>query len=257
MQTVAVAGASLSSLSLGEGPAVVLLHGLALGNMASWYSRFALPLARHRQVLLYDQRGHGESSCSRDGYDLATQVDDLEHVLAHYGIARVALAGHSMGALIALAFACRHPERVERLCLLDAPWPAARWIAPSLCMEATPQALTQVLAAGLDLPPGRRRERLRARLQALLQETSLVAAVQAMHGDEMLGFARLHMPLRLLYGRHSPCRAAADSLLTQLPAAQLFEIEAGHYLLEEAPAQVAVQLQDFFAPDALEMHDGS
>ena len=254
MQTVAVAGASLSTLSLGEGPAVALLHGLALGNMASWYSRIALPLAQRRQVLLYDQRGHGDSSRSQSGYDLATQVDDLEHVLAHYGIARVALAGHSMGALIALAFACRHPQRVERLCLLDAPWPAARWIAPSLHTDVQAADLARVLDAGLSLPPGRRRERLYARLQALLQETSLVAAVQAMHGEEAACFPRLHMPLRLLYGRRSPCRAAADSLLAHLPAAQLVEVEGGHYLLEEAPAEVEAQLQDFLAAEA---KDGS
>ncbi len=250
LQRVAVEGATLSTLSLGQGHPLLLLHGLALGNMASWYAPIALTLAQQAQVLLYDLRGHGDSTRSAEGYDLATQVEDLCAVLAHYALDTIDLAGHSVGALIALAFACRYPQRVRRLMLLDAPWPAATWVAPSLHAGAAALLHQQ---GGQDA--GRRGQRRLQRLQGLLCETSLVAAVAAMRGEDVDDFHRLQMPVRLLYGRHSPCRQAADELCRHLPQASLHELEAGHYLLEEAAAEVCAHMQNYFYAE--EGRDGS
>lgn len=250
MDSIAVAGARLSSLTLGQGPAVVMLHGLTVGNMASWYSAIASPLSASRRVVLYDQRGHGDSSVPASGFDLDTQAEDLQAVLAHYGLDEgpVDLVGHSMGALIVLHYALRLPQRVRRLVLVDAPMPARDYIAPSLLGAHTREALAEwvdrELAVAAKLS-GRRRVRLQQRLAALFFETTLLQDVLAMGAEPDSLLSRLQLPVLLIYGRRSPCLAAGEHLQRTLPQAQLVELDCGHYIPEEAPAALKAQIERF------------
>jgi pimeloyl-ACP methyl ester carboxylesterase len=97
----------------GEGPPVVLLHGLSATRRNVVQGSRAL-LRRGYRLIAYDARGHGASSPgTRYGYpDL---IEDLEAVLDDLGLDRVALVGSSMGAATGMAFALRHPERVAAL----------------------------------------------------------------------------------------------------------------------------------------------
>jgi pimeloyl-ACP methyl ester carboxylesterase len=211
-------------------------------------------------VLLYDQRGHGGSTVPAAGFDLDSQADDLLAVLAYYGLQAepVDLVGHSMGALIALRFALRWPERVRRLVLVDAPMPAREYIAPSLRGAVSREALTEfVKGHGLK---GRRRERLHQRLAALFFESTLLRDVLAMDSEPDAALATLTVPVLLLFGDRSPCLEAGRHLLQTLPRARLQLVEGGHYLPEEAPAALRRHLDDFlttaataprFAPTAL------
>lgn len=254
METIAVAGAELQSLALGQGAPLLMLHGLANGNMASWYSAIASPLSASRQVLLYDQRGHGGSSLAASGYDLDQQADDLQAVLDHYhcGEGAVDLVGHSMGALIALHYALRQPGRVRRLVLVDAPMPARDYVAPSLFNATSREALAEWVlgelasAAGLS---GRRRERLLQRLGALLFDTTLRQDVLAMDAEPEAALAALELPVLLVYGLRSPCLAAGERLASLLPQAQLKLLACGHYIPEEAPAELLVLLENFLNPN--------
>ena len=65
MNNILVNGAELSSMSLGQGPAAVMLHGLAIGNMASWFSPVALPLSSSRKVVLYDSAATATAALRR------------------------------------------------------------------------------------------------------------------------------------------------------------------------------------------------
>lgn len=100
----------------GEGPPLVLLHGLtATRRYVLSGSRY---LERHgHRVIAYDSRGHGESDPApeRAAYSFADQVGDLQAVLDELGIERAALAGQSMGAAVSMLFAMKHPERVSAL----------------------------------------------------------------------------------------------------------------------------------------------
>jgi pimeloyl-ACP methyl ester carboxylesterase len=254
MDLIDVDGAQLSALALGPAgaPAVVMLHGLVSGNMASWYSAIASPLAVERRVLIYDQRGHGGSSLPASGFDLDQQARDLQAVLAFYGLGTtpVDVVGHSMGALIALHYALGQPERLRRLVLVDAPMPACDYVAPSLAGVRSREALADYIdnhlaaAAGLK---GRRRERLHQRLAALFFESTLMQDVQAMSAEPDAALAALALPVLLIYGRRSPCLAAGQHLARTLPQAELSLVEGGHYLPEEAPEALREQLQRFLA----------
>jgi len=105
----------------GEGTAIVLCHGLTATRRYVVHGSRALERAGHR-VVSYDARAHGESDPAPvgEGYGYPQQVADLERVVA----ARLApeqkflLAGNSMGAQTAVAYALRHPERLAALVVI-------------------------------------------------------------------------------------------------------------------------------------------
>jgi pimeloyl-ACP methyl ester carboxylesterase len=101
-----------------EGVPLVLLHGG--GNEAHLWDDFAPCVAPHYRVLAVDQRGHGDSDWDPQGrYDSDAMADDLEQVLAAFGIDRFVLIGFSMGGRAGMVFAGRHPERLAGLVLVD------------------------------------------------------------------------------------------------------------------------------------------
>lgn len=254
MRTILSGDISLSALTVGSESAsvTVCLHGLVAGNMATWYSTLALPLSASRQVILYDLRGHGGSSTPSQGFDLDSHADDLDAVLAALVPvnAGVDLVGHSLGALIALQFAMRHPQRVRSLVLVDAPLPANHWVGPSLLAADSREGVATwideqpLLANGVT---GRRRERLRQRVETLVFDTSLVADVLAMGRPSAAALAAVTVPVLLAYGRHSPCLSASDELLQALPNAQRSLLDAGHDVPIEAPKALLAIIETFYA----------
>lgn len=104
----------------GEGPPIVLCHGITATRRYVHHGSRALERAGHR-VVAYDARGHGESdpAPSGEGYGYPDLVTDLERVVAaQVGEGPFVLAGHSMGAHTAVAYALRHPDRLTGLALI-------------------------------------------------------------------------------------------------------------------------------------------
>lgn len=97
-------------------PPLVVLHGL-LGSSRNWLTT-GRDLAAHHHVLALDLRNHGKSPHAAP-MDYATLVADVLAWLDAQGFPRVALMGHSMGGKVAMLLACRHPERVARLVVVD------------------------------------------------------------------------------------------------------------------------------------------
>ena len=112
-------GTDLSVADEGEGPAVVLLHGLTATRRYVVMGSSALQRGGHR-VIAYDARGHGRSSPAPEpgAYGYADLGSDLEAVLDGAGVERAVLAGASMGAHTLLWLALHRPERVEGLVVI-------------------------------------------------------------------------------------------------------------------------------------------
>jgi pimeloyl-ACP methyl ester carboxylesterase len=106
-------GVVLRGEQAGDGPPVVLLHGLSATRRNVVQGSRHL-IKRGYRLIAYDARGHGGSSPG-ESYDYSELMDDLEAVLDHLGIDRTALVGSSMGAATAMAFTLEHPERVAAL----------------------------------------------------------------------------------------------------------------------------------------------
>jgi len=111
-------GARLAFLDTGadDPEAVVLLH--SLGTDSSLWSAQLAAWSGTARVLAPDSRGHGASAWW-PLRSVGNWVEDLDQVLAAAGVQRCRLVGLSMGGVQALAYARRHPERVERLVLAD------------------------------------------------------------------------------------------------------------------------------------------
>jgi 3-oxoadipate enol-lactonase len=104
---------TLSGEILGDGPPVVLLHGLSATRRNVVQGSRALAKRGYR-LISYDARGHGASQPAPT-YEYADLVGDLEAVLDELELDRVALVGSSMGAATAMAFTLEHPDRVPAL----------------------------------------------------------------------------------------------------------------------------------------------
>jgi pimeloyl-ACP methyl ester carboxylesterase len=97
----------------GEGPPVVLLHGLSATRRNVVQGSRAL-LRRGYRLIAYDARGHGASTAA-PSYGYPDLIEDLEAVLADLAVERAAFVGSSMGAATGMAFALRHPDRAAAL----------------------------------------------------------------------------------------------------------------------------------------------
>jgi 3-oxoadipate enol-lactonase len=101
----------------GEGPAVLMVHGL--GGTSNFYQVQAQALAERFRVVRVDSAGAGRSPVA-DGIDIASHAEDLAGVLDELGIDSAAVVGHSMGTLVVRELAKRHPGKVSALALLGA-----------------------------------------------------------------------------------------------------------------------------------------
>lgn len=112
-----VGGRELAVEVDGEGPAVLLVHGL--GGTSNVYQPQAEALARRARVIRVDSSGAGRSPASGD-ISIERHADDLADVLDALGAGPAAAVGHSMGTLVVRTLAARHPDRVTAVALLGA-----------------------------------------------------------------------------------------------------------------------------------------
>jgi pimeloyl-ACP methyl ester carboxylesterase len=241
-----------------ELPGLVFVHG-ALNDHSVW-NLLARWFAHHGQaVLAVDLPGHGRSA-GPALTSVEAQADWLLSLMDAAGLATAALAGHSMGSLIALQAVARAPARVTRLVMLGTSYPMK--VSPALLASSrdTPQAAIDLivnfsfstLAPKPSFPgPGTwlrgagralMQHVLRAQGDALLLHTDFKAC-NDWAGAEAAA-AALACPAHLVLGRAdqmTPPKAAAA--LAQALGARVHEVRAGHQLMAEAPDEVMAALR--------------
>lgn len=262
------AGWRLRYVRAGQGPPVVLLHGIA-SSLYTW-SEVLPELAREHDVIALDFPGHGGSEvrASLSAEDLVRATAGL---LDGLGIERFDLVGHSLGGAVACVTVAQRPERVRRLVLIDA---AGFNLAPG-----DRPAILRILGA---IPPGvaeavplRRsaielglrqvfhddtrldRERVDEYVAPLLRPGASAALRSLMASRDALGVPALvgaiRQPTLVLWGRHDRWIdvSQADRFVSAIPGSRRIVFEdCGHMPHEERPAEVAKLLREFFAPDA-------
>ena len=101
-----------------DAPAIVMLHGLR--SYAYTWEPVALPLKHDWRLIALDQRGRGDSDWDLKGnYYADAYVSDLEALIAHLGLRKFVLMGHSMGGANAFIYASRHPDRLVGMVIED------------------------------------------------------------------------------------------------------------------------------------------
>jgi len=117
VKTATVHGHSVSYLQAGEGPVLLLVHGIA-GTCENW-REVVEPLARHHTVIAPDFPGHGASEAAAGDYSIGALASGLRDLLLALGHERASLVGHSLGGGVAMQLAYQHPEMIERLVLVS------------------------------------------------------------------------------------------------------------------------------------------
>jgi pimeloyl-ACP methyl ester carboxylesterase len=234
--------------------------------------------AAGRRAIAPDLPGFGRSDKPAGAaYTLDYQARLLDGFLAALGIRRAALVVHDLGGPVGLLWAVRHPERVERLVVLDTlVYPRKLLLLRGLlrllrlpgvgALAVRPAGLRLLLRlgswrrGGIDaaaraayLAPFTGRREQRALLRALL-------APRFEEFDEITaGLTRLSAtPTLLAWADHDLLlpRSELRRLRRALPAAAARPVErAGHFLPEDRPAEVAALIAAFFAPDGRQRDD--
>lgn len=266
-----VAGLTLHSRVLGEGPPVLLLHGWP---MSSFLWRNVMPgiAAAGRTAIALDLPGFGQSDKPLDvDYGFAFYERVLDGFVATLDAPEIGLVLHDLGGPVGLHWATLHPERVERLAILNTlvyrktTWsveaflctvdlPLLRWLWSS------PLALRVMLHVGIHdwrrLTP----EFLEATLAPFRDRNSRRAMARPWAALDHTGFARLAADLRrldcptlLVYGERD--RVIPDvgrtmaRLARELPHAELRALpECGHFLQEEIAEDLGRWLGEHFRP---------
>ncbi len=237
-------GLALHLQELGAGPPVVMVHGLLLASLATWYFTAAPALARTHHVALYDLRGHGLSERAREGYDTRTMARDLEAVASSFTRQPFTLVGHSYGAVIALRFALDHPDQVNKLVLVEAPLPPSQIDELDIFLGMGRGAIADALPAWLGRS-GRLAAKLTAQIRFLSTETTLFDDLRREADVDDAELATLRPPLLCVYGTRSSVRSVGQRLARVVPRAKLVELVGGHSLPAEAPAEVTRAITEF------------
>jgi pimeloyl-ACP methyl ester carboxylesterase len=259
-------GLSVHYQQLGEGPDVVMVHGIT-GNLAVWHLHIVPALCDRYRVLTYDLRGHGYSDTPPTGYSPDDMATDLLELLDALEIERPVVIGHSYGADIALYFAARHPERVREVIAIEAALPAMEGVRRHEEWVGWDYWVRALEGAGLEVPPERRadlRWLLRATIDMpkqwgplkglprnpkpmlqLLEETSLPEDYRRVGTLTLERLESLRTPVVLMYAEHSAFIDTFEYLRGRLPNAHplvLPRTEWGHFGPLEQPDVVARHL---------------
>ena len=116
MPTARIGNITIHYTPQGQGEPLLLIMGYR-GSGFMWGEELITPLARHFQVISFDNRGTGLSDKPDSLYTIPMMADDAAGLLRHLGIQRAHVFGVSMGGMIAQELALRHPQMVQRLIL--------------------------------------------------------------------------------------------------------------------------------------------
>jgi pimeloyl-ACP methyl ester carboxylesterase len=248
----------------GEGPAIVLLHGMGSSHR-SWY-RVARELTGTGRVLVPDLPGFGGSDPAGAGFRPSAVADVLADAIAARDVDEFLLVGHSLGGLVAAALADRHPRRVRRLVLVSPAGLQQRLVLPGQAIGRVLETLIGVrreLGAAVATSPQARRamfgrlvhrpERLHASDARLILEASRGATrirqgvAAAIHGDLRPALARLAMPVELVWGAEDRMLPVSGVALARAarPALPVHILPGvGHLPMLECPAELAGLIRD-------------
>ncbi len=254
----------------GEGPDVVLIHGVT-GDLSIWFLCQAMGvLGRSFRVTAYDLRGHGYSDVPPSGYTSADQAGDAIAIMDALEIDRAMMVGHSFGGVIAMHASVLYPDRVDAVVLSDPYFPALRHLE-DLCRwghwqnfrEEAAQAGVALsgehwydLGKFFDQVTHLDDEQLRRFRQAvgLPGFKRLIRLAGTTCGDDAKAVAGLTedlirgvtQPVLALFGEHSPFLSTSDYLTEHLPHCEDVRVPgAKHRAPEENPEQFVELLNDY------------
>lgn len=256
----------------GEGPVLLLVHGLA-GSSVTW--RYVMPaLARYFTVLAPDLLGQGQSDKPRGEYSLGAHVNTLRDLMDVLGHGRATVIGQSLGGGVAMQFAYQFPERCERLVLVDSGGlgrevtfylrmltvPGFEDVFPLFCTPRLRDAGNRVASwfrrAGVPSSPAS--QEIWRSYASLADADNRRAFFRSLRdvidlgGQALSALGRLHhagqLPTLIVWGARDPFIPVSHAVTAHeaIPGSRLVIFEGvGHYPHCEAPERFIAVLLDF------------
>ncbi len=259
-------GTQLRCISTGDGPTVVLAHGV-FNDLRCFNLVTEKLIEKGCRVILFDQRGHGASTLGANRFDSRQMAVDCQAVLEHFAVAGGVLAGHSMGACLAVILAQHSPavirQHLQGLVLISghAGSVAKGSVQNQLQIPLIKLGLLSAILSSKTLG--------RAFVRSLFGKVAPKAQVEAMRRivaghdtreavalvnfqikeDYYQGLSRIDVPTVVLSGeRDKTCpRWHAERLGAEIPSAtNLWLPDVGHMVVYEAPDAIVQQIMGLF-----------
>ncbi|MFI6866209.1 alpha/beta fold hydrolase [Nocardia sp. NPDC050406] len=281
---IVVSGTTIHGRCGGEGPPVLLLHGIPQTHIM--WREVAPALARTHTVVVTDLRGFGDSGkpASTDDhapYAMRTLARDQLEVMAALGYSRFAVVGHDRGARCAYRLALDHPAAVTALAVLDIvptseiydragrDLTLAYWVwsflsaphpIPEILIGGSPAVLVNHMLDTWSADPKNFTDEIRAEyivkfsdpktIHAICEEYRAAATLDYEHDRRDKGRRRIECPVLALWDESGGVAEWFDPLRTWREWASDVRgkaISGGHFLAEENPETVIAELREFLS----------
>ncbi|WP_320109514.1 bifunctional 3-oxoadipate enol-lactonase/4-carboxymuconolactone decarboxylase PcaDC [Bosea sp. NBC_00550] len=238
-------------------PALVLLNSIGT-DLSLWDAAMPALLAAFR-VLRLDARGHGASDAPDGDYTLAQLAGDAVAAMDAAGLDKAAIAGVSLGGMIAMELALTRPERVSALALIctSATMDRAAWqdrinkVRTGGTAAIADLAMQRFLSPAFTAGQPAIAESVRRSLVGMARE-GYAGAGAAIRDMDLIGrLSHLACPTLIVVGERdvsTPFAGHGENLVAAIPAAQLARLDCGHLAPLEAPAALAGALRGFLSP---------
>lgn len=259
-------GARVRYVDVGQGPAVVLIHGFA-SSLETWDALIP-ELARSHRVIALDLKGFGWTDRPPGDYSPQAQAHLVVRLLEQRGVKSAAVVAHSWGSSVALALALAAPERITRIALYDA------WVyedqLPTFFVMARADGVGEALFTTFyDQRPDERlalafydksllSEKLAEDVERAMDRPGTVAAalaaVRGQRYEEVeKRYRSVDKPVLLLWGREDVVTPLSygERLSRDLPRSRLVVYpRCGHFPMIEARRASNAELASFLTADA-------
>jgi pimeloyl-ACP methyl ester carboxylesterase len=274
-RTIDAGGTSIFFRETGDGSPVVLLHGFP--ETGKCWDKVAATLAADHRVLVPDLPGYGRSG-RPESYEAPVIASTVAAFMQAVDAPRAAVVGHDWGGGVAFRLALGHPERVERLAVINSPFrkldlrkgwhmlffnlPALpemvttiagdRWIDTILRAASAnedafePDALAEYHEAYRTLE----RKRSAFAYYRTVTRRIIASRLQGRHARAHGPRGKIEMPTLIIWGEKDPALPLwlTDAIVHDIPHAEVVTIpDAGHFVPEERPERVAELLKEFTA----------
>ncbi len=269
---VDVNGVKIHYLEAGAGEPVLLVHGWPTSSFL--WRKVMRPMAERNRVIAIDLPGFGQSDKPLDAsYSFRYYDRIFEGFVDALGIESIGLAVHDLGGPLGVYWACQHPERVQRLALLNTLiYPNPSWAVILFVLSTKLPLVRSVMASPWGLKGAMRLgvhdhrnvtdEVVRGVQAPFKDAASRKALLKAGHGLSPKGFKEiadklpgLEIPVRVIYGARD--RVLPDVAKTMrrvkrdLPQTEVTALDdCGHFLQEERPDDIGELLAEFFGVGA-------
>jgi 3-oxoadipate enol-lactonase len=242
--------------SIGEGPPIVLVHGLG-GTLDVWHGVSQL-LALHHHVVAVDLRGHGRTAAGRAQFSIKAWSQDIAALMAALQLPPATVVGHSMGSLIAQHLAVTEPDMVDQLVLVGGisyfeppDKQAYEQRAKVVEEEGLDEIVDDWLAGALSPRTHARLPQVTGLLRHLFLSNdprSYAKASRAMARTPAIEREQIGQPTLLLVGDHdrsAPLRMT-EQLHRQIPVSRVQVVpSAAHWMTLEHPDVIAAAILQF------------